>query len=720
MKIFSYLCIDPRLNPIFRHHIQPMKRHLVRRHSLGLLFLLFSVFVGSSHAQTYTAGPEQFMTWDEFITSYIDENSQDAESLENTSQWNVLLDRLEELHNAPFNINTARREDFRRLPFLTDAQTDSILAYRSQKRLFYSLGELQWVSNLSYDTRRILSLFTYAGDTVPPSRRLTRKHLLQGQHSLNARADLPLYRRAGFRKHSGQDLQEHPSRYYLGPKVGHTLRYRYRWKKEIAYGVTLQNDAGEPFAAYRNYPYDYVSAYCQYAPGHSSFSLWLGDFNVHLGEGLLLGEPQFYGNAQLIEGHSPRHNPIRPHTSSDEYHFFRGAAGQIRIGTRWQCLAFVSFRKLDGSTANDTVSAIHTDGLHRTLTDLEHRRTLSNTVFGGRIAYHAHNWHLGANGYASLYGKTIWPPYRYYNRFYLRGKSATGISTDYAWRSRRWNLKGETAMDGNGHLATTNTLNYSPNGHDSYLLQQRCLHKAFLSPLGSTLQEAAHVQNEIGVMAGTVIHPFRRTSITAYIDIFRHPSPTFSARKPSKGVSGFLMASCTLSSRLRISVRHKVKAKQNNVTGHPGVLQYVTTHRSRVQAEYRTPRFSFHTAADFSAVARQTSPTTWGWMCSARSRYQCSKPFTLHIFGAVFFTDDYASRLYAYEPQLPSAAGFPTFAYHGIRLCGTAQWKFHSRGYAGIRYGWLHYFNRDAISSGAQQISDSSQNDLSLQIAWTF
>lgn len=35
-----------------------------------------------------------------------------------------------------------------------------------------------------------------------------------------------------------------------------------------------------------------------------------------------------------------------------------------------------------------------------------------------------------------------------------------------------------------------------------------------------------------------------------------------------------------------------------------------------------------------------------------------------------------------------------------------------------MRYGLLHYFNRDSIGSGTQRINSPTQNDISLQLRW--
>lgn len=97
--------------------------------AIGTILLLLSVRMT---AQTYTMGPESFMSWEDFVAEYIDNADEaDMEAAEG-SLLTRQLELLEELHYHPFNINTVHRSDLLRVPLLNEAQVDSILAYRAR------------------------------------------------------------------------------------------------------------------------------------------------------------------------------------------------------------------------------------------------------------------------------------------------------------------------------------------------------------------------------------------------------------------------------------------------------------------------------------------------------------------------------------------------------------------------------------------------------------
>lgn len=679
----------------------------------AIAMLLSLSFACTAGAQQPTGQQEPSLSWEDFAEDFF---GKEPEEEADEARRNGFLERLEELHAAPLNINTASREELLGLPFIDEAQADSILAYRKRKRQLLSLGELMFVRNIGTETRRRLSLFAFAGDTVPAAIPVARR-LLGGRHEATSRLDIPLYRRAGNRHIPADEQAAHPNRTYLGDGTGNTLRYRYHWRQEIAYGLTLQKDAGEPFGKSGNYPYDYVSFHLHFRPRSGRFAFWAGDYDVRTGQGLLLGSDFFSGRTQILETMPHNRTAIRAHTSTDEADFMRGAAGQVFAG-RWKFTGFVSYRRVDGKVEDGKVVSLKTDGLHRTRTELERRRTVGNTVGGGHISLAGNGWSVGAGGYFAGYSKEIQPAMQAYSRYYLRGRSAAGIAADWAWRTERWNIAGEAAIDKAGHAATSATLRYISAGNAVLTLQHRHFSPHFVAPFAGTLQEAGRVQNERAILAGGLFRLAHGMEIRTYVDCFRHPRPTFRASTPSQGFAAFLQMRYAPEGKHRYyQLRYRTKYKQRDIAGHAGTLEYAGTHGLQGAMNFGTKRFYAHMAADLAVATRQTRRNSSGWMVSARGRYTRSGKLSAALFTALFFTDDYDTRLFAYEPQLEYAGGFPTYAYHGGRAVAQVEWEAFPCCTIGFRYGGTYYFNRQSIGSGTQRIDSSSRNDLSVQLS---
>lgn len=685
-----------------------------------LFFVLSSACSLCLEAQTFTEGrTSPYMSWDDFAAEYAEMSNDDE--VESDGTLTRSLDILEQLHAAPLNLNTASRDELLAIPLLTEAQADSILLYRQQKRLFLSLGELQLVSGLNYDDRCRLSLFVYAGDTL---RALPtwKQQLLRGRHEISFRLDQPLYRRAALKNHTAEELKENPNAVYLGYDVAHTLRYRYTYGRSTAYGLTLQNDVGEPFGERGNYPYDYASAYFTHRTRDERLSYWLGDYDVNAAQGLLIGN-SFMSNRLGLASALPIHRTVvRPHTSNDESDYLRGGAARLALG-RWALTAFASWRKLDGRLENDTLRSFLTTGLHRTERELSRRRAIGQLTGGLHMDYRQTNYSLGATLLYDHYDKAVFPPLRADNRYYLRSQTAAGASVDYSLRGRRWEAQGELATDRHLHLATSHSLRYAATSSTAFTLQLRHFSPRYVAPHAETLSQSSYVQNETGVLLGATSRLTSRLDATAYADFFVHHRPTYRAsRGASKGMEATVKARYAFSAPFSLTVKYKFKTRQQDVTNYTGTLQYLGFHRLNLSATYApSSRLSVNLGLAGSLYATQTSNPDTGWMVSTRTTYSPAAAWTFSLFAATFFTDSYSSRLYAYEPQLRYGGAFPNFAYHGLRTVLLSTYKpFAGRLQLSLRYSLLHCFNRSTISSGTQLIDASSQNDLSLLVLWRF
>lgn len=666
--------------------------------------------------QNATDEAEQFMTWDEFLAEYMERHSVYEDHEEAPL---LVIDYLEQCHAHPLNINTATRDELLDLAFIDEAQADSIIAYRKKHRRIITLGELQLISRLSYDDRRWLSLFTFAGDTVTPAASFKQVYF-GGKHQIVARLDAPLYQRAGQRTYSTEELLQNPNRIYLGNGLSNTVRYRYTHANNVAYGLTLQKDAGEPFANRDNYPYDYVSAYVHRRLPHSGHALWLGDYEVRTGQGLLLGHAAFGGRTSLVERLPSVHKVIRPHTSAAETGFMRGVAATF-VHHNWQLTAFGSWLRIDGRVTDDTIRSLKTDGLHRTLAEMERKNVATQLTVGTRIEHSTTVRSLGATLLYDHFSLPVWPDLRTYNRHYFRGQHAAGLAIDYRQSGRKWDTQAELAVDRHMYPALSSVTRLELR-LIALTLQFRHFSPRYVAPHADAIARQSRAQNETGLLFGLTMRPIQQLAVTAYADLFYHPHPLYRVSKNgSKGMEASLQARYTLTGTTALEGRYRWTLREQDITGHKGLLQYVQTHRMRYAlVKDVSSSLTLRTAVDASLITSQTSRPAMGWMLSSRATCQLSRQWSAAAFAAVFFTDDYATRLYAYEPQMRYGGAFPSYAYHGLKTVALANYSMCPALTLSARYSLLHYFNRSQISSGTQLIDSSSQNDLSVQLLWQF
>lgn len=681
------------------------------------LLILFCLCCIKAKAQSNEA---PYISWDDFVQSYLESSLVPSEDQEGDEA--DLRERLENISQNPLQINLLQRKDLLQFPFIDEAQADSILSYREQKRGFVSLGELQLIKGIDYYARAYLSLFLRCDSLYSANNSKYQYHnikiknkLYEGKHELESRLDIPFYQRAGY---APKDAPSNTN-WYAGNSLHHVVRYRYHYGREVFYGLTFEKDAGEPVCKQGFYPYDYLSGYLLLRSKDKPWSFVLGDFNLYETRGLLLGKRQFGGKAEQLKTLQRPVTSFTAHTSADESRYFRGLAASYKLAS-FIVTAYASYRKLDGrlNQNGDTVQTLLTTGLHRTLSEINSRRTLGSLTAGMNVAYNANAWGVSLGSVYTHFNRTISPPQRAYNQYYFRGTSAVGSAATYYVKFGKMVGVGEWAIDKKGHMAVENALSYNFSSQLKVSIQQRHFSPRFVSLNGRALQQGSRVANEQGLVFSVHYVPKQQFDLLGYVDCFRFPKSTYNAYfDGTHGVEAMLQSTYSPTNVNRFLFRYQVKQKQYNYTyNNRRLLESRVTHKVRLSSSWNHSTYNCTLQADASYVRHQSGEQHWGTMLSTRAGWNVNSHLNIKGLLSLFYTDDYESRLYVYEPQLLHAAGFNSFAdagWHGVML---ANWQCLKLLTLSLRFSTLCYFNRKSISSGTELISSSWKNDLSLQL----
>lgn len=685
--------------------------HEIHSKYVGHFFLsalLAFVLSTAAKAQYIPDAAERAALWDAFVEQYLSPGLEDEE---NAYRREADYERMEQWRDHPINLNTADKTLLLELPFLTESEADSILAYRNRYRLFYSTGELQLVHGLREETRRWMRLFTLT-PTDETTRYTRKKQKRQWTGNALWRTDIPFYEREG-------QKGENPR--YLGNGLAHTLRLRLEYGQTASMGLTGQKDAGEPFCSRGKKPFDHLSGFFLLSGKRKGGTLLLGDYDLYAAQGLVLGKTSFGGKAQRMERLPAGTGRLKPHTSTTECGYFRGVAGE-KTWEHFRLITFLSLQQIDARRQGDTITTLYTDGLHRTISEREHRNAASLFTGGARGEWRTPDFVMGITALTDRYSRTVFPDIKPYNLYYMRGKTATGFSADYTTRGRKWSLTGEAAFDKKLHPATSHTLRFSPFTTTTFTLQMRHFSPQYVAIHAEADGQSSRTQNETGLLLGVQTRLTENIEALAYADLYLFHRPTYRcASACSKGSEVYADLKWYTGKTSWWNFRYKIRTRQQNITGHKGYVEYVTSHRGRCAFTLTpSPKWSVNMAADASLSTSPTRKTETGWMVSLRSTYKPVSRFSTSVFASAFFTDSYKTRLFAYQPQLRHSSSFPSFYYHGMSAVALAEGELCKGLRLAARYVFCKYFNRPTISSGTQQIDSSVKNDLSLQLYWTF
>lgn len=146
-------------------------------------------------------------------------------------------------------------------------------------------------------------------------------------------------------------MDENESRKYVGDPYYNHLKYRFRYKDRVQFGVTAEKDAGEQFWGEHHKGYDFFSAHLELRNVGKIKTLVLGDFRANFGQGLVMRTDFSMGKSSYVMQVTPKSNGLKKFSSTSETDFLRGAGATFRFG-KVDVTAFYSNRIIDGDTLN--------------------------------------------------------------------------------------------------------------------------------------------------------------------------------------------------------------------------------------------------------------------------------------------------------------------------------------------------------------------------------
>lgn len=624
---------------------------------------------------------------------YLDDLSE-TEDFEGQS-WEAYEDVLAEYAEHPININTATREDLQHLPFLSAQQIEDIEAYIYRYGAMKSLGELAMIPGVSWYQRQLLAYFVYAGKVKTRQYPTLRQIAQYGKHEAVGMIKVPFYERRGDADGS-----------YLGSRYKHWLRYQFKYSDYVKAGVLGSKDAGEPFFAKGNgQGYDFYSFYLQIRKCGRLKNLTLGRYRLHEGMGLILNNDFSFGKLSVLSSLGRNNNTIRVHSSRYAANYLQGGAATVSLTRHFDLTAFVSYRTIDATVKDEGIRTILTTGLHRTATEMEKKDIASTFLAGGNLSLRSGGWHVGATAFYNSYSLPLTPNTNLlYKRYAPTGSHFWNASVDYGYVSSRLVLQGETATGTCGAVATVNALSYTLSSRLSLLALQRFYPYRYFSPYANAFSEGTDTQDESGVYVGANWTPGDKWNITLYTDIAYFAWPKYGTTGSTQSWDNQLNVTYRPTGKWTTGMRLRYKDKQNTQTA-----------RGRLYASYADDRWSSKMQWDVTRVGASTSST--GWMASQLVGFR-HRWLKVNASLAYFHTDGYASRIYAYEPSLLYGISFASYYGEGIRYAVTLRADIGKHLMLTGKIGTTDYFDRSRISSGLQEISQSSQTDLEVQIRW--
>jgi DNA uptake protein ComE-like DNA-binding protein len=684
-----------------------------------ILIVSFIQIIINGHAQN---NPDQLL-------------QQKIEDLTETSAGDLdlsdLRDEMETMKERPINLNITTKKELRKLSFLTEKQIDNFILYKEMYGEIFSINELQAVNGFDSVTLNQIKPFVTIRPTGNNYPLKVKELFTKGHGEFVFRYQQCLQHQQGY---SVPDsiLRLDPDAGYYGMPQKYYFRFGYNYHDRLVIGLSGEKDPGEQFfKGSQSLGMDYYAGYLSLKNAGILKNLVIGNFHADFGQGLTISTAASFRplpSQGMLRRHAGR---IRPSLSVNENVFFRGIGASISL-KNIEISAFYSRHNRDANIMTtdslsgmvNEVSSFQETGYHRIPSEIKDKNAINEMLCGGNIQFQNAFLSLGITGSYSQWSARYAPKKEVYSQYSFTGLSNMDIGLDYQFIYRSIFGFGEISRSWNGGLAWLSGIEVNPDPNLRFSVIYRDYQRSYQNLFGNAIGQNSKNVNEKGVIVNAAIKLFAGISISAYMDLFRFPWLKYRTDLISSGSEFSLQADFTQKKNLIMYLRYRIKNSQINGNVSQNINkwidQQVTSCRYQVDWIFND-NLQFRNRIEMMKSSGENRKSSYGYFVSQDIKYKSQKsPVSFSFRYALFDTDSYDVRIYAYEDDVIFSTSAPGLDGQGIRCYlladyGPFQWLDLC-----LRYSFTFYSDRNVIGTGLEMINGNIKSELKIQMRVKF
>ena len=651
----------------------------------------------------------------------ITENNEDMETEDDS-----YLQQIVQYIKNPISLNTADAAELIQLRILTPLQIQNFILYRNLVGNLLDLYELQAVPGWDIGTIQKIRPYINVSSTLSLTSGL-KTRLQNGDHTMLLRVSQVPERSRGFLIDSSSTTN-----FYPGSPQKLLFRYKYTYKNLLQYGILGEKDAGETFfKGKQKQGFDFYSAHIFLRKVGIVKSLAIGDFTVNLGQGLTQWQSLAFKKSVDVINIKREADVLRPYNSAGEINFHRGI-GITLAKNSWQFTLFGSYKNIDANFVADTsqnrddfVTSLQTSGYHRTKSESADKGIQRQLAVGGNLSYQHKRLHLGINAVQYKFKLPLIKSKEPYNMYALSGSSFGNYSFDYSYTYKNLHFFGEAAFTSGFDKAFINGLIISASSRVGMSLLYRNISKSYQSLYTSAFTESTYPNNEKGLYAGISIKPNNFWRVDAYTDLYKFPWLRFRVDAPSTGSDYLIQLNYKPNKQLEIYTRYHSESKAINVnlnqlTLSPVIQQPKKNWRTQVSYKIHTA-ITLRNRTEIVWFHKESTLAEQGFLTYFDFIYKpLLKPYSGSLRLQYFETDDYNSRLYAYENDVLYSFSIPVFYDKGYRYYVNFNYDVNKKFTLWVKWAQTVYRDKRLVGSGLDEIKGNTKSEIKLQALYKF
>lgn len=665
------------------------------------------------------------------------------------ADYTNLLEGLIYYKEHPINLNRATKEELQQLFFLNDIQINNLLKHIEKSGNLITIYELQGIDGLDLQTIKRMLPYVRVADNFNTANFSVSEMFRNGNHAVILRYAQVLEQQKGFSQIDSSGITDSPNSRYIGSPQRLYARYRFTYGTNVSWGITAEKDQGElllkknqkfNYASYekalkgkQGSGFDFYSAHFFVKNIRFIKAFAIGDYQATFGQGLVAWSGLAFTKSADITSGKKSAMGIKPYTSVDENRFLRGTAATVGF-KRFEATAFFSRKKVDANISDTldngevaTISALQETGYHSTAGEIADKDAITQTIYGGNIAYKRRSLSVGATALSYHLDKSFNRDLSYYNQFQFSSTQNLNVGLDYNFVLRNFNFFGEAAVSQNGGKAFVNGMIVSLDPRLAFTVLYRDYERNYQNLVSNGFAEGSMAANEKGTYIGVAARPTNTISLTAYCDRFKFPWMSYQANQPSAYGSDYLaQLNYTPSKKLDMYFRIRERYYQRNTVDAEADIDYLGLVK---QVNYRfnlsygiLPSVKLKNRIELVDYKKEDTKTQKGYLAYQDVTYnKIGSPVSFSLRYALFQTDSYNSRIYAFENEIPGVYSILANYYRGSRFYLLVDYNITRRIELWVRYSQTFYDNKDTISEGSlSEIQGNTKSEIKAQVRFKF
>lgn len=670
----------------------------------------------------------------EFITDQL-ENI--AGSTDIDIDYSDLIDDYLYYSKNPISVNTLERNKLIELRLLNEIQLTNLESYVDEFGFVYSKYELAAINGFDREcVERILPFISF--ETLSKSEKpfKLKNAFRYGRHQLIVRYSQILEPSVAYSQSSDSAISNSGS-VYLGSPQKYYARYSFDFNKKLKFGFTWEKDAGEVFSKTNlsdsvlsligdriHILNDFASAHLYLADLGFVKKVVVGDYHLEFGQGLTLWSGLSFGKSSEATKIKKFGRGITPNTSVNENRFMRGTAITLGVGA-FELSGFYSKNKIDGnlmildSMQNQGITGIVETGNHRTINELLDKNILNIQSFGANLNYRNKQFSLGITALNTVVDIDFLESDQLYKKFYFNGNTISNFGLYFNYNFKKIKLFGEFSATNNLFFAGIIGANLFLNDRFSATLSYRNFTKDYFNFYNNPFREGSMGRNEIGYYFGLNVLVASNISLNAYADFFSSSWIKFGVSSPSKGAEYLTQINYSPLNNVDMYFRVKFDNKQENFRDDfDFTAQLVNAKKKsfRFNISYSVFDFLYFKNRVETVISNKVDAVEKGYLLYQDVLFRPKKfPLSVSLRYALFSTDGWDSRIYAYENDVLYAFSVPAYYDKGQRIYLMFKIDALKNVDLWLRISRTVFRDKKFIGSGADEINSNHKTEVKVQ-----